>query len=335
MQSMYVRNFCRAALISTALAQSALAQDIPNTTVAQNQKDTSGELEEVTVTAQKRKESLQTTPIAITALTSAALDDRAINTTLDLEGSIPNFQVQALTANLSSVTVSLRGASDSQGALETDESPVGIYIDNIYHARLAGASFQFTDIDRIEVLRGPQGTLYGRNTLAGAINIITKKPEDEFWGNIEVGGGSFGSLESKGSIGGPVIEGMLGASAAFVSYNTDGYQYNRALQNDVGHQSDFSGHVNLHLFGIENFDAVASFAVLSHLDDGYNPTPIAFTPGAKTQDLGQAVYTAGGPDVTQSPIPSHGNNQQWSAALNMSYDFDYFQLRSITGYTDL
>ncbi len=174
-----------------------------------------------------------------------------------------------------------------------------------------------------------------RNTLAGAINIITKKPENDFWANAEIGYGSFGDILAKGSIGGPVIKDMLGASIAVVSYNTDGYVYNRALNRDEGHMHDFSGHATLHLFGVDNLDAVGTLAMVSNEDDGYVSIPLQVNNSVATQDAGLSKYAAGGPDVTESPIQGKGDNEQWSASMNMSYDFGSAQVRSVTGYTDL
>jgi outer membrane receptor protein involved in Fe transport len=149
MKSSIVRlMLCGAAIISAAPMRLAAAQTA----------DSSDGVEEIIVTAQKREESLQKTPVAVTALTSTMLENRAINATEDLEGTVPDFQIEPVTASPSSVSLSMRGTFDETGAIETDESPVGLYIDGVYHARLAGATFEFTDIDRIEVLRGPQGT---------------------------------------------------------------------------------------------------------------------------------------------------------------------------------
>ena len=305
----------------------ANAQVIPTPT-------SSSQLEEVTVTAQRRSQNLQNTPVAVTALNATDLRNRGVYTTKDLQGSIPNLQLADATASPSSVNISLRGAYDVTPALETDEPPVGLYIDDVYHPRLSGSNFEFPDIERIEVLRGPQGTLYGRNTLAGAVKIYTKRPTDDIYGSIDVGGGSFGTISSKGDIGGPLIAGLLGGSAAFVSYNTDGYQFNRATNLDIGHQHDFSGHASLNLFGLDNFKAFLTGYMVSNKDDGYIAVPLKFPPGVQSSDLGRATFASGDQDTTESPIPSAGNNQQWGVSLNMAYTLPFGELRSITGYAD-
>jgi iron complex outermembrane receptor protein len=132
-------------------------------------------IEEVIVTAQKRAERLQDVPIAISAMTSGQIEARGINNVLDLNALAPNLQVSRYpTSNVTS-QVAIRGAVTFNGAMYWEPS-VGMYLDGVYLGKAVGSVFDVVDVERIEVLRGPQGTLYGRNTMAGAVNIITKKP---------------------------------------------------------------------------------------------------------------------------------------------------------------
>ena len=151
-------------IVLLAVARSALAQQ------------SVGGLEEVTVTAQRREEKLQITPVTVTALSARQIENLGIVSTQDIAKSVPNLQLLPLTANPSTFQVGLRGGSEQTGGLIVSEPVVGLYIDDVYHARLQGANAQLSDIERIEVLRGPQGTLYGRNSFSGAVKIVTRTP---------------------------------------------------------------------------------------------------------------------------------------------------------------
>ena len=134
-----------------------------------------GGIEEVVVTAQKREESLQETPIAITAITSSTIDDLDIKNVVDMAGISPNVMLVETPSNNTSATIAMRGGVTINPAI-TWEPTVGVYLDGVYLGKTQGAIFDVVDLERVEILRGPQGTLYGRNTLGGAINLITKKP---------------------------------------------------------------------------------------------------------------------------------------------------------------
>ena len=134
-----------------------------------------GMLEEVVVTAQKRVENLQNTPIAITAITESTIDDLDIANVVDLAGLAPNVHIINTPSNNTSATIAMRGGTTINPAI-TWEPTVGMYLDGVYLGKGQGSIFDTVDLERVEILRGPQGTLYGRNTLGGAINLISKKP---------------------------------------------------------------------------------------------------------------------------------------------------------------
>ena len=134
-----------------------------------------GVIEEVVVTAQKKEESLQETPIALTAISESTINDLDIKNGIDLNGIAPNVFLMQMPANNTGMTAAIRGGVTINPAI-TWEPTVGIYLDGVYLGKNQGAIFDVVDLERVEVLRGPQGTLYGRNTLAGAINFISKRP---------------------------------------------------------------------------------------------------------------------------------------------------------------
>ena len=133
------------------------------------------ELEEVVVTAQKTEKSLQDTPIAVTAVTEATIQDLNIKNVVDLQGIAPNVMLLPAPANNTGASLAIRGGVAMNPAI-TWEPSVGTYVDGVYMGKTQGGIWDLVDLERVEILRGPQGTLYGRNTLAGAVNFISKKP---------------------------------------------------------------------------------------------------------------------------------------------------------------
>ncbi|WP_162300019.1 TonB-dependent receptor [Kineobactrum sediminis] len=147
-------------------------------------------LEEVIVTAQRRAENLQTVPISISALSSDELEMRSIESLGDLNAVAPNVMFRQNPGARLVSTVAIRGSVTGQPAIWMD-SPVGLYLNGIYLGKTQGSVFDVVDIERVEVLRGPQGTLFGRNTEGGAINFITRRPSGEFGGSAQVEAGNF------------------------------------------------------------------------------------------------------------------------------------------------
>ena len=200
------------ALMTAAPAHRVLAQDAA---------DAGGGLEEITVTAQRRSENLQTVPIAVSAFTPEELERRNIKSALDLIQYVPNLNGNNNTGLGSANVYFLRGLGNTD-SLATFDPPVGSYIDDVYIARQNSNNFGLFDVERIEVLRGPQGTLFGRNTTGGAINLILRKPGDTRRGFVEAGFGSFGETSVRASIDLPVTEAL---STQFAGYfiESDGY----------------------------------------------------------------------------------------------------------------
>eukprot|EP01137_Pigoraptor_chileana_P028830 Opistho-2@13218 len=147
------------------------------------------QVEEIVVTARRREESLQDVPISITAFTSDALDQKGAADITALQRSTPNLTLQVSRGTNSTLTAFIRGIGQ-QDPLWGFEPGVGLYVDDIYVARPQGAVLDIFDIERIEVLRGPQGTLYGRNTIGGAVKYVTKRLGHDFSGKVR---GEYGS----------------------------------------------------------------------------------------------------------------------------------------------
>lgn len=170
---------------ATSLGTGVFAQ------TASGQETGSGRVGEIIVTAQKREQNLQDVPIAISAISQDYLEKREVTSISSLSGLAPNLKVNTAGGNQTTALISIRGGIQGNPQLYFEPS-VGVYMDGIYIAKAQGALFDVADIERIEVLRGPQGTLYGRNAVAGAVNIVTKKPSGELGGRIE---GSYGNYD--------------------------------------------------------------------------------------------------------------------------------------------
>ena len=162
-------------------------------------------LEEVIVTAQKRMQSLQDTPISIAVFTDDQIEQRGISNIGDLAASIPNVKITPTPSNTASSTIAIRGSVTYNPAISW-EPTVGVYIDNVYVAKNTGSAFDVADLERIEVLRGPQGTLYGKNTTGGALNLITKRPTGELGGDLEAGLGNYNLRTLRGTLNLPALE---------------------------------------------------------------------------------------------------------------------------------
>jgi iron complex outermembrane receptor protein len=183
-------------------------------------------LEEVIVTAQKREENIQEVPIAVTAFTAASMEKKGLTNISQIGDFTPNVEMDNTSPFAGSSSVLspfIRGIGQNDFAFNL-EPGVGVYVDGIYFARTIGAVVDLLDLDHIEVLKGPQGTLFGRNTIGGALNIITRRPSEEFTWKGEVTTGSDNRLDVRGSVDLPLIEGKLLSQVAFSSKNRDGYQ---------------------------------------------------------------------------------------------------------------
>ncbi|WP_417765559.1 TonB-dependent receptor [Spongiibacter tropicus] len=189
-------------------------------------------LEEVLVTAERRVESLQDTPISITALNSEGIDKRGITNTDDMFASMPGMGGYSAPGSRGATSLSIRGISGGVGSNISLDPAVGMYVDGVYVGKMLGTAMDVAQIERIEILRGPQGTLYGRNSTAGAINVISRKPLGEFAADLTAGLGNYGLRTLKGSVDfdaiGEVGEGAgkLSAALNFLSKDRDGFYEN-------------------------------------------------------------------------------------------------------------
>jgi len=218
--------------VLVATAMPAWSQEAPSGSGAK-----ATELETVTVTARKREETLQDVPVAVTAFTPQTLDKLNIRDLGDLGAQVPNLTIYAARGSTSTVTAYIRGVGQADPLWGVDPG-VGIYLDDVYIARPQGALLDVFDVERIEVLRGPQGTLYGKNTIGGAIKYISRGLPQETSGFASVTVGNYGQLDAKAAIGGEIggkDSGVRGR-VAVAKMSRDGFGEN--LYNNGGDVSD-------------------------------------------------------------------------------------------------
>lgn len=186
-------------------------------------------LGDIVVTARKREESLQSTPLSVAAFGGEALEKSGIDDFSEIAGRVPGFTFNP--DNVSEPNIFLRGiGTDIESAASS--AAIGFFLNEVYMPRSQGTSIELFDLERVEIVRGPQGTLYGKNVVGGAINYITKKPTDTFRAGLEAGIGNYGAFELKGNVGGGIAEGLSGSLAASARHH-DGYAFNTFTGNDV------------------------------------------------------------------------------------------------------
>jgi iron complex outermembrane recepter protein len=183
----------------------------------------SAELQTVTVNARYTRENLQTTPLAITAITGEELNDRAVLDTANLGAVVPNLYTHPGDAEEGPTpTISMRGVTAGDYSFESFPA-VGIYVDDVYHSTMVGSIFDLTDIDRIEVKRGPQGTLAGNASIAGSISIYSKVPKGDDTGYFSAAYGSFNKVELRGAFDASIVPDRLFLRVSGVSRRQNGY----------------------------------------------------------------------------------------------------------------
>lgn len=190
-------------------------------------KPKSSALDEVVVTSRRRVETAQNIPIPISVIGGVKVQETGAFNVNRLKELVPS--VQLYTSNPRNTGINIRGLGSPFGLTNDGLDPgVGFYVDGVYYSRPAAATLDFIDIERIEVLRGPQGTLFGKNTTSGAFNITTKQPSFTFGADVELSYGNYGFIQAKSSITGPIIKDLLAARLSFSGTQRDGNIYNIA-----------------------------------------------------------------------------------------------------------
>lgn len=329
-------------------------------------------LEEVVVTARMREESLQDAPISISAFTGDSLEYRGVSNIGDIASLTSNLTFQnnpSFGGSSNAASVYIRGVGQKE-FLPTTDPGVGIYVDGVYIARSVGAILDLVDVERVEVLRGPQGTLFGRNTIGGAISLTTKKPHSELAGKVSVTTGTDSRADLKASLNLPLSDNLY-AMASVASFNRDGY-VTREDGIDLGDDDTSTGRIALRWEASDSLlvDFSADYTrdrengpafTLTGINLG-NPVDPNTPPMAVINNVGanvaagNAAIPCATPDSrTNIAVPgcydyryvqgsgynagtaaAFSESDMWSAGLNIAWDIsDHLILKSFTSVRDL
>ncbi len=189
-------------------------------------------LEEVIVTARRREESLQEVPISVSVLSAPELERLQIHDLTQLQYVTPNLSVAPGQTTEASATIAIRGQYESDSTPSVDP-PVGLYLDGVYFARMTGANLDLVDVDRVEVLRGPQGTLFGRNTIGGAISIVPTHPAPQFAASLSAELGNYDRQRYTGIVNAPLLAGQVDTRLTVMHSQHGGYAYDPLLNAEL------------------------------------------------------------------------------------------------------
>lgn len=295
-----------------------------------------GQLADIVVTAQKRRENLQETPIAISVLSADALADRHVQSLLDLSsGAIPSLRVAPFFSRNSALIMNIRGI----GVLSDSNQPardqgVGVYVDGVYLGRAQGLGTALYDIENIEVLKGPQGTLFGRNTEGGAVNIVTKKPSGEFHVNATAGVGNYGSYRGEAHIDLPEFNNISVKLDGIVSYR-DG-----TVKNPLAGQWNFNAYDKRGLRAEVLWKPAPNFSADYAFDTSYDASSPLYLqlatkgllPLAKAAPLQPVRAQTATIGVPQQPSVGKAHGHRLLLDWNIAPDIE---LKSITSYREL
>jgi len=309
-------------------------------------------LEEVIVTAQKRAESLQDTPIAISVFDRDSLEQKQAFGVADVGEYTPNATMTPSLGSSYNIRMDIRGLGTAEPSMAVDPK-VGIYLDGIYIARNAGAVFDVVDLERMEVLRGPQGTLWGKNTTGGAVNMVTSKPSGEWGFKQLLSAGNDGYYRATTTINTEEWAG-LSAKLSVMFKGTDGWQDNTAAtgKNNLGEDETSALHLalaweNEQFSANYTFDGTDAEATPLSVQVG-TVAPIAQSPDIPTLDVPTTARIDGQPFNQMLAIADNDNRQDkfelinqgaeklraYGHSLTLSMGLENVEFKSITGYRD-
>lgn len=327
--------------LSAAIALAMAVPLMPSMAMGQSdQEDGSGAmLEEVIVTAQRREQSIQEVPMAISAFDTEQLRELQADNLDSLQGAVPNLNLVQGRGSNSSVNAFIRGVGQPD-ALQTFDPAVGIYLDDVYMARIQGALFKLYDIERIEVLRGPQGTLYGKNTPGGAIRLVTRTPGQEREARASLLLGNYDRIQASAYLSAPVNDDFA-MSLSVLHDQRDGFVTDPVTGRDYNDENTTVARVK------GNWDASENVNVVFSVD--YSKEDVELTLG-RAEDTLIGVDLAGGIVVRQLPpvgewnfetrtsLGDAGGQEVESYGGNVTVDWsisDSLSLKSITAYRKL
>jgi iron complex outermembrane recepter protein len=309
---------------------------------------------EIVVTAQRRRTNLQQTPISITAVSGEALRERGVVDLAGVAETTPNLQLTTSgngSGGSSFAQVFIRGVGQPDFILTKDPA-VGIYVDGVYLARAPGALLELLDIERVEVLRGPQGTLFGKNTAGGAISVITKQPEGETSGVAELRAGTYARRDVSGSFQVPLVDNHLFLRVSGMALGQDGYYErleNGAIDNRTADGNSVnvrSGRVSLRWAPTDDLDVVLAADSTIQRESATDYQALNLTDSPNIALFNRVVLGPRGqvydrrwipsePWTTYSTSPSYSNTDVWGTSGTLTWSLGPVQLKSISAYRAL
>ncbi len=312
-------------------------------------------IEEIVVTAQKREQSIQDVPISVSAFDSAFLDDAGVDDVLELQFFVPGLTVYN-NQSAAQTNFNIRGVGTAGNSLSL-ESSVGVYVDGVYRARQSSAINDLIDVERVEVLKGPQGTLFGKNTASGAVQFLTVAPQiDEVGGYLEVNGGSESYGNLNGAINIPLVDGVAAARLSGGFTQRDGYVDNIATGEELNDRDRYSLRGQLLFLPTDTVEVrvIADYSEIdekccsaSNVFDGPGDTLAAFVaagglagplPGASfvqpLEALGADLVLANrfDDDVTAMDIDPFAEIEESGVSVEVNWDLADFTLTSVTAF---
>jgi|GEM_PF-490177 len=316
-----------------------------------------GGLEEVVVTAQRTEGTLQSTPIAITAFTSNQLTEMGVTDVAGIGNFAPNVSIEPAPGTSAGMGVFIRGIGTVETALTADPK-IGVYIDDVYMSKTMGGMFDILDIERMEILRGPQGTLFGRNTTGGAINVTTVKPKGEFAAKLDGSVGNFGYRRYGATVDLPAVA-NIASKFAYYATKSDGWATNHwqgppmapadEVAHDLGSKDDKTWMLALRWTPTSDLTVDYSYdrtsnrdvpdpfqvtAVKNSIYDGLTTTPFDF------RSIGGPLYqqmadNVGNPKKRHDDFDLDGITHEWlrvrGQSLKVEWQLDDVTLKYILG----
>ncbi|MEJ2416014.1 MAG: TonB-dependent receptor [Exilibacterium sp.] len=287
-------------------------------------------LEEIVVTATRREASMQDIPIAISAFSGERLSKSGVEDMFDMQFLVAGMQIGDLAGQ---TRIALRGINTDNQEIGA-ESGVAVHLDDVFIAQITSLGGTFFDVERLEVLKGPQGTLYGRNATGGAINIVTKAPTDELDFGAKVTLGNYYHTQAEGFISGPVLGDSLTARIAFTSLKRDGFTKQSFYPDQAVNNADFSAvraKLRYQPGDSFKFDLTADFS----RDTGVPRGEIMKTPGTAPnlgELFGGTISSTSG--VINDNYPHYSEKIEWGIAGRAEWYMDGMTLTSLTSYRD-
>jgi iron complex outermembrane receptor protein len=281
------------------------------------------EIGDIVVTAQKRSEKLQSVPITITAFNASTATVMGIRDTRDLQILVPGL---VFNRNLTSGIPIIRGVSHNIGTIG-DEAPVATYVDGVYVPNNIGSLFALNNIERVEVLKGPQGTLFGRNATAGVIQIITKTPKHELGGDVSLGYGNYNTFTSNVYLTGGLTDNVAADLAIYGSDQRKGWGRNVTLKIPIYKSSDVS--VRSKVLWQPGADTDITLAGSYNRNTGYQGSTFGILPGALGNDRSTRFI---GRYDSAVDIPTDNTNVTANGSLTIKHSFGNVEALNILAY---